>query len=157
MRYNFDKMDSDSFELMVRSLNEKIFGIKCEQYGLGSDGQREFVFDGDITDISGTVFSGRTIGQVKYKYLTTKTDDYKWLEKEIENELNRFRKKEKEYVPENYLFYTNIVLTPTKDTGVKDKINKYIKENNNIIPNFYVKGYDEICALLDNNRDVAIC
>lgn len=157
MRYNFDKMDSDSFELMVRSLNEKIFGIKCEQYGLGPDGQREFVFEGDIMDMSGTVFNGRTIGQVKYKNLTTKMDNYKWLEKEIQNELNRFRKKDKEYVPDNYLFYTNIVLTSTKDTGVKDKINKYIKDNNDIIPNFYVKGYDEICALLDNNRDVAIC
>lgn len=150
-------MDSDSFELMIRSLNEKVFGIKCEQYGLGPDGQREFVFEGDITDMSGTVFKGRTIGQVKYKYLTTKMDDYKWLENEIENELNRFREKDKEYIPENYLFYTNIVLTPAKDTGVKDKINKYIKENNDVIPNFYVKGYDEICALLDNNRDVAIC
>lgn len=157
MRYDFNKMDSDSFELMVRSLNEKIFGIKCEQYGLGADGQREFVFEGDITDTSGIIFKGRTIGQVKYKYLTTKMDDYKWLEEEIENELNRFREKDKEYVPENYLFYTNIVLTPTKDTGVKDKINKYIQDNNDIIPNFYVKGYDEICALLDNNRDVAIC
>lgn len=28
MRYDFDKMDADSFELMVRSLNERIFGIK---------------------------------------------------------------------------------------------------------------------------------
>lgn len=157
MRYNFDKMDSDSFELMVRSLNEKIFGIKCEQYGSGPDGQREFVFEGDITDMSGTVFSGRTIGQVKYKGLTTKVDDYRWLEKEINNELKQFRDKDKEYIPENYLFYTNIVLTPTKDTGVKDKINNFIRENNDIIPNFYVKGYDEICALLDNNRDVATC
>ncbi|EOS37731.1 hypothetical protein C808_03711 [Lachnospiraceae bacterium M18-1] len=155
MRYNFNTMDSDSFELMVRSLNEKIFGIKCEQYGSGPDGQREFTFDGDITDMSGTVFKGRTIGQVKFKYPTTNKDDYKWLEKEIDNELKRFCKKDKEYIPENYLFYTNIVLTPTKDTGVKDKINKFIKENNNIIPYFYVKGYDEICTLLDNNRDVA--
>ena len=95
MRYNFDKMDSDSFELMVRSLNEKIFGIKCEQYGLGPDGQREFVFEGDIMDMSGTVFNGRTIGQVKYKNLTTKMDNYKWLEKEIQNELNRCRKKDR--------------------------------------------------------------
>ena len=94
--------------------------------------------------MSGTVFKGKTIGQVKYKYPTTKMNDYEWLEKEIGNELNRFREKDKEYIPENYLFYTNIVLTPKKDKGVKDKINKYIKENNDIIPNFYVKGYDEI-------------
>ena len=34
MRYDFSKMNSDSFENMVRSLNEGIFGVKCEQYGL---------------------------------------------------------------------------------------------------------------------------
>lgn len=155
MRYDFDRMNADSFELMVRSLNEKIFGIKCEQYGMGPDGQREFTFEGDITDSSGTVFRGRTFGQVKYKYLTTKEDDYIWLKNEIEGELKRFREKEKDYIPDNYIFYTNIVLTPMLGTGVKDKIDDYIRKNNDIIPNFYVRGYDEICALLDNNRDVA--
>ena len=43
MLYNFDHMDPDSFEWMVRSLNEKVFGVRCEQYGLGPDGQREFM------------------------------------------------------------------------------------------------------------------
>ena len=157
MRYDFDKMDADSFELMVRSLNEKIFGIKCEQYGLGPDGQREFTFEGEVTDSSGTVFSGRTMGQVKYKYPVTKDKDYDWLVKEIRGELKRFREKDRAYIPDNYLFYTNVVLTPEKDKGVKDRINQFIKENNDVIPHFYIKGYDEICALLDNNRDVATC
>ena len=155
MRYDFSKMNSDSFENMVRSLNEGIFGIKCEQYGLGPDGQREFVFEGTIKDSEGKVLQGRTIGQVKYKYNITKTDDYNWLVGEIDRELNRFREKEKKYIPDNYLFYTNIVLTPAKDTGIKDKVNAYVKTHNDIIKNFYVIGYDEICAMLDNNRDVA--
>lgn len=155
MRYDFSKMDADSFELMVRSLNEKIFGVKCEQFGLGPDGQREFTFEGTVKDCAGVEFQGRTIGQVKYRYITTAKDDYKWLTKEIDGELKRFREKEKEYRPDNYFFYTNLVLTPAKDTGTKDKINAYVKAHNDIIPHFYVKGYDEICALLDNNRDVA--
>lgn len=155
MRYDFSKMDSNSFEEMIRSLNEGIFGIKCEQYGAGPDGQREFVFEGNIKDREGNVFQGRTIGQAKYKYSTTKADDYNWLANEIAGELKRFREKEKEYIPDNYVFYTNIVLTPMKDTGVKDKINAYVKAHNDIIKHFYVRGYDEICAMLDNNRDVA--
>ncbi len=155
MRYDFNKMDSNSFEEMIRSLNEGVFGIKCEQYGAGPDGQREFVFEGNIKDREGNVFQGRTIGQAKYKYSTTKVDDYNWLVNEIAGELKRFREKEKEYIPDNYFFYTNIVLTPTKDTGVKDKINAYVKAHNDIIKNFHVRGYDEICAMLDNNRDVA--
>lgn len=91
MRYDFNKMSADSFELMVRSLNERIFGIRCEQYGLGPDGQREFVFEGMVKDATGVVFEGRTIGQVKYKYVTTKEDDYSWLVKEISGELERFQ------------------------------------------------------------------
>lgn len=142
MRYDFNKMDSDSFELVIRSLNEKMFGIKCDQYGLGPD-QRELTFVGNLVDSAGTVFNGRTIGQVKYKYLTTKTDDYTWLTQQISGELKRFREQDKEYLPDNYL------------SGLKDKIDEYVKTNNDIIEHFYVKGYDEICALLDNNHDVA--
>ena len=154
MRYDFSKISADLFELMIRSLNQGIFGIACEQYGQGPDGQREFVYNGKIQDKAGTVLEGRTIGQVKYKYITTKEDDYAWLKKEIDKELMGFEEKNAEYRPNNYLFYTNIVLTPTKDTGVKDKINKHIKKYKKIIPNIYVLGYDEICALLDNNESV---
>lgn len=122
MRYDFNKMSSDAFELMIRSLNQGIFGIACEQYGQGPDGQREFVYNGTIQDKAGNVFEGKTIGQVKYKYITTKEDDYQWLKKEIDKELKGFEGKDAEYHPDNYLFYTNIVLTPTKDTGIKDKL-----------------------------------
>ncbi|MCI8281997.1 MAG: hypothetical protein HFI76_09950 [Lachnospiraceae bacterium] len=155
MLYNFDHMDPDSFEWMVRSLNEKVFGVRCEQYGLGPDGQREFTFEGEITDVAGVVFQGKTMGQVKYKFPISKKDDYTWLKEEIDGELSRFREKEPEYLPDHYILYTNVVLTPGKDHGVKDKINKYIAENNDIIDDFIVRGYDEICALLENNRDVA--
>ena len=108
MRYDFSKMDNDSFELMIRSLNEKIFGIKCEQYGLGPDGQREFVFEGEQTDLAGVRFDGKTIGQVKYKYITTKMDDFEWLRKEIGGELRRLRKKQPSYLPDNYFFFIPI-------------------------------------------------
>lgn len=154
MRYDFGKISADSFELMIRSLNQGIFGIACEQYGQGPDGQREFVYNGRIQDQAGNIYEGRTIGQVKYKYITTKEDDYLWLKREIDKELKEFEEKDAEYRPDNYLFYTNIVLTPAKDIGVKDKINKHIEKYKKIIPNIYVLGYDEVCALLDNNKDV---
>lgn len=99
MRYDFSKMNCDSFENMVRSLNEGIVGIKWEQYGLVPDGQQEFVFEGTIKDSKGKELQGCTIGQVKYKYNTTKTDDYNWLVGEIDKELIHFREKEVEYIP----------------------------------------------------------
>lgn len=155
MNYNFDGLDSRSFEQMIRSLAEGCFGIKCRQYGDGPDGQREFAYSGEIRDKAGTVFSGLTIGQAKYKSPIGKESDYQWIKKQLKNELDNFKAKDKEDVPDNYFFYTNIVLTPVHKTGIKDRIDKFIEPYKEAIPNIYVLGYDEICALLDNNRDVA--
>ena len=124
MRYDFNKMDADSFELMIRSLSEGMFGIKCKQYGLGPDGQREFVYEGSIKDKAGNLFEGRTIGQVKFKYPTTREDDFTWLKNVLREELKRFREKEAEFRPDNFIFYTNIVLTPAKDVGIKDSFER---------------------------------
>lgn len=156
MNYDFGKMGPGLFEEMVGSLMQGEYGIKCNQYGKGPDGQRDFTLEGTIELCEGVKLKGRTFGQVKYKSFTTKNGDYQWLVGEIEKELQKFQRQEKEYIPDNCLLYTNIVLTPKKDTGVKDKIEKYLKENNNVIKNFYVRGYDDICAMLDNNRNVAV-
>lgn len=156
MNYDFSKMSPELFEQMVRSLMEGKFGIQCKQYGAGPDGQRDFVLEGTVELREGDVVKGRTFGQVKYKDVNTRKDDYDWLVQQISKELQNFQKKEKDYIPDNYLFCTNIVLTPKKDDGIKDKIEKYVEENNTIIKNFYVWGYDDICAMLDNNRDVAV-
>ncbi len=157
MKYNLDNLGSNSFELLVRSLAECEFGISCKQYGEGPDGQREFVFDATIENNFGKL-SGRTIGQAKFKSCMTKDNDLNWLKKVIKEEIDGFREKKKEepeYIPNNYLFFTNVVLTPVKNTGVQDKIEQFIKETNDVIENFIVLGYDNICALLDIHRDVA--
>lgn len=156
MRYDFSKMGSDAFELMVRSLYQSELGIKCQQFGMGPDGQREWLYEGNIKINNETLYSGRTIGQVKYKYAQTKEDDYKWLEKNLKSELEQFKQKDEEYIPNNYIFCTNVVLTPGKDHGIHDKIYKLADDYKDVIPNIIIQGYDEICALLDNNRDVAI-
>lgn len=156
MTYDFSKMSSNAFELMVRSLYQNKLGIKCQQFGMGPDGQREWLYEGNIKINDEESYSGRTIGQVKYKYAQTKEPDYQWLEKNLKNELEGFKQKEKEYIPDNYIFCTNVVLTPSKDDGIHDKINKFADNYKDLIPNIIIQGYDEICALLDGNRDVAI-
>lgn len=155
MMYDFSNMGSNAFEVMVRSLFEKLSGIRCQQFGMGPDGQREWLYEGEF-GLFQEIYKGRTIGQVKYKYNQTKESDYSWLKRNLEAELEEFRNKEKEYVPDNYIFCTNIVLTPVKDTGIRDRINKFASGYKSLIPNIIILGYDEICALLDNSRDVAI-
>lgn len=153
MPYNFDTIGPVLFEEMVRSLIYGMFGLQSKPYGGGPDGQRDFVVEGPIKDSAGVELTGKIIGQVKYKNITTSKQDYAWLVEQINKELKGFQ--EKGEFPDNYLFYTNIVLTPKKDTGIRDKIDKYVSEHKGSIKGFYVKGYDDICAMLDNNRNVA--
>lgn len=156
MRYDFSKMGSEAFELMIRSLYQSKLGIKCQQFGMGADGQREWVYEGRIKLNDEENFNGKTIGQVKYKYDQTKEKDYEWLEKNLKAELELFKSKESEYIPDNYIFCTNVVLTPTKDTGVHDRIYKFAEDYKTLIPNIIIQGYDEVCAMLDADRNVAV-
>ena len=60
-------------------------------------------------------------------------------------------------VPETFLFFTNIVLTPVLDSGIRDRAEKFVVDYKSIIPNILIFGADDIRAMLDNNRDVARC
>lgn len=155
-KYDFDRIGPLVFEEMIQSLCQGIFGSACEIYGSGADGQREITFEGN-TNIFGIALTGKTFGQAKYKE-TKKEKDLTWLKKVIADEFKRFNEKMQNdaiFLPDNYYIFTNVVLTPVKDIGVKDQINKFVKQYSNIIKNIYILGYNEICALLDNNRNVA--
>lgn len=163
-KYNLDGLDNDSFEDLVQSLCTGITGFRGKVYGSGPDGQREFTFDNEIEASLFFVNSlktlyGKTFVQAKYKDSQTRIDDYTWLRKNLKDEMEKFKDKmttDPGYIPINYLFFTNVKLTPTKDSGIKDKIDKFVNEYNDVIKNIFVLGYDEVCKLLDNNRDVAI-
>lgn len=59
-------------------------------------------------------------------------------------------------LPDNYLFFTNVVLTGVLNKGGRDKIEDLCKHyRENLIPNICIFGYDDLCRFLDNNRDVA--
>ena len=154
MRYDFSRLSPEQFEDMAVSLCVKAFGFETKVYGAGPDGQREFTYNRPFKDNQGNEFTGMTFGQVKYRNHTTKGDEFSWLKNQFESEMEGLKEKEPSYRPKNYFFITNIILTPVKDYGIRDKLDKLAANYHNIIPNIFFMGYDDICKMLDNNLDV---
>lgn len=159
MQKELDSLGADVFERLVQSLVQKITGLKFEIFGDGPDGQREGVIeDADFKLDEKHRIIGRTILQAKYKSPESKTDTWQWLKTNLLDELEKFKKiseEEPEYVPNTWLFFTNITLTPVKNTGLHDKAQSLIKPYRSIIDNILFFGKDDILSMLDNNRDVA--
>lgn len=160
MRYELTRLGSDNFENLIQSL---IKGLENSaiMFGDGPDGQREVVVtNADFDVLSGKHAYGLTVGQAKYKSPNGKEKDWDWLRTNLKTELEGFREKKKTHphnVPDTYLFFTNIVLTPKLDTGVRDRTEEFLNNYRDLIPNILVFGADDIRAMLENNRDVARC
>lgn len=158
MNYTLNNLGSRNFEHLIQALSKKIIGEGLSVFGTGPDGQREATFNGKAPYPSSTEpWDGYWIIQAKFKEPNTKKPDYLWLKDCFESEMKAFKKKKDEgkKVPDNYLFFTNIVLTPVAEKGIKDKINSVSENYNNLIPHIHILGADDIVRFLEGHRDVA--
>ncbi len=158
MNYSFDKLGADVFENMVQSLIQKQLGINTQIFGDGPDGQREACIENGQITLGGNAYTGKMFFQMKFKEPDGNVKDWDWLRAQLKKELDSFRDKKEEdpdYLPEVWIFFTNVSLTPVKDIGLRDKANKFVKDYLDVIPQIVLCGPDEIKSLLDNNREVA--
>lgn len=157
LRYDLSRLGPYEFERMIQSL---VHGIEPSTIICGDgrdDGRELFVHDANFEVLDGKYVHGYTVGQAKYK-TSNNDDDITWVKSQLGGELKKFTKKKRsnpKKVPETYLFFTNVVLTPYGDKGGRDKVEKFISDYRDLIPNILVFGADDIYAMLDNNRDVA--
>lgn len=161
MKYELERLGPDNFEHLIQSLIRGVADHSAIIFGSGADGQREAVIENANLVICGDVTAhGRTVVQAKFKGLDTKQGDWVWLRKNLKDELEGFKKKSKTHphiVPDTFLFFTNIVLTPVLDSGIRDQAETFIEQYKGTIPNIFIFGADDIRTMLDNNRDVARC
>lgn len=161
MKYDLERLGPYNFEHLIQSLIRGVAGNSAIIFGSGADGQREAVIENaDIMICDGAAAHGRTIVQAKFKDSDTKQGDWDWLRKNLKAELEGFKEKSTTHphiVPETFLFFTNIVLTPVLDCGIRDRAEKFVEGYKGIIPNIFIFGVDDIRTMLDNNRDVARC
>jgi hypothetical protein len=126
-------------------------------FGDGPDGGREAAFEGEAPfPGEKECWEGKWIIQAKFKTRDEDKDDFNWVKSAFEKEIEKFENREdKIEIPDNYLFFTNVVLTPVAKVGGRDKIEELIKKHKDKIKNIKFFGYDDLCGFLENNRDVA--
>ncbi|WP_242360517.1 NACHT domain-containing NTPase [Anaeromyxobacter sp. SG17] len=95
--------------------------------------------------------------QAKFRQRPHARDDAQWLLTELSGELKKFRERGRRLRrPEYYILATNVVLTPTHESGGKDRVMKCLADAcaDLGIRDTDVWDYDKLCRLLDNNADV---
>jgi len=158
MDYSFYKLNTRDFEHLVQSFAQKILGNNSIVYGDGRDGARELTYRGKgIFSNDHDVWDGYWIIQAKFKARKFDSDDdFEWIKKNFISEMKKFQDPKRNLEkPDNYIFFTNAKLTPVQKVGGRDKIEELKQKYKNLIPNITIISYDDLCRLLDNNRDIA--
>lgn len=132
MKYELERLGPDNFERFIQSLVRGIAGNSAIIFGSGADGQREAVIENANLMVCNDIAAhDRTVVQAKFKGPDTKQGDWDWLRKNLKDELEGFKEKSTTHphiVPETFLFFTNIILTPVLDSGIRDRAEKFVVE-----------------------------
>jgi hypothetical protein len=161
MKYDLNKLNPSDFEGLVQSLSKRILGNGTISFGEGPDGGREAEFNGSAPFPSDSQnWNGYWVVQAKFKTVSVADEnkDFRWVENELKRELEKYKiRKTKVKLPDNYLLFTNIVLTATAGTGGRDRATKLEKELQTTykIHNIRILSYDDIIDYLDAYRDLA--
>lgn len=162
MKYDLNKLNPTDFEDFIQSLSKRLLGNGSISFGEGTDGGREAEFNGSAPFPSTTnSWDGYWVIQAKFKSITVADEakDFNWVKNQLSNELQKYKtRKIKVKRPDNYLLFTNVVLTAKPVTGGRDKANKLQEEYEKLygINHIRIISYDDISNYLDANRDLAI-
>lgn len=159
MDYRLDGLSARTFEHLVRSLSLEAISSTSTPFGDGPDGGREAIFDG-LTDYGPDSARWNGYGVIQAKFLQRTQDtrrDGLWLLRELKKEISKFTRKSRPLrAPKYYIIATNVVLSPTEGTGIKDKVLEQLRsfQEQCKLANFDFWDYDKIRVLLDSNASV---
>ena len=157
--YDLSKLNSREFEHLIQSLSAKVIGPEIVIFGDGPDGGREATFDGEIPYPTKTnPWNGYGVVQAKFLQRSSgRKKDGDWVLAQLDSELAKYSKPEPiSNIPDYFIFVTNVVLTPVKGTGSKDKVLTRLADfkNQHSLKAYELWDYDKIRVLLDNNDEV---
>ncbi|POH57679.1 hypothetical protein CVS28_14240 [Arthrobacter glacialis] len=158
------------FEDMAVALCSAEFGPGGTSFGIGTDGGREWTYDGqlpmpkcdfpaDETDFwIGGQWDGYTVVQAKHKaFLDGGKRDVDWLLNTITKEVNDWNgKKGRIRKPKNFLIITNIRLSSVEYSGGIDRLNSAMKAHaaSMKLEGWAVWSSIHLSRLLDNHGDI---
>jgi hypothetical protein len=162
MYYDLNRLTCLDFELLCQSLSKQIFGNGSISFGVGPDGGREATFDGIANYPSKEEkWDGYWVIQAKFKNVRTSEEskDFEWLKSEIFKDIKKYKtRKIKVKIPDNLIYFTNIILTPVANSGGRDLANELIQnlKTSYSIKNISIISYDDLIDFLNNYRQVAV-
>lgn len=118
-KYDLSRLNSTSFERLIRAVCFELFGPSGTVYGSGPDGARDFTVEGKIRGYEGKSWDGYLILQAKFRERLQGGDqDVKWLKAQLDGENAKFKTRgSKIRRPDYYIIATNVVLSGTDGAG----------------------------------------
>ena len=157
--YDLSRLSPRSFEHLVQALAARVLGPGIVVFGDGPDGGREATFERKVpfpTPVDG--WDGYGVVQAKYRQRPGDTQqDGNWAIDQLKDEIRKYTDPESKLrKPDYFIFATNVVLTPVREQGSKDRAVAVLEEFKNQSPmkDYAIWDYDQIRAFLDAYEDV---
>ena len=157
--YDLSGFSSRSFEQLIQALALKVIGPSVVVYGDGPDGGREATFEGRVPYPSDNhQWEGYGVIQAKFLQRSrNSTRDGQWAVAQLKAELEKYLDPDNNLrKPDYFVFATNVVLTPVRGRGSKDKVEAVFEEFQDRLPlrGYAIWDYDQIRAFLDNYEEI---
>lgn len=120
------KLNSNSFEKIVRTLAIKQMGTAGTVFPMGPDGARDFSFKGKVQGYESQGWDGYLVLQAKFRSSPKGgSSDISWLTQQLDRELLKYQKPDSPTTtPKYYIIATNINLSGADSKDGKGKIKK---------------------------------
>lgn len=156
--YDLTRLGSGEFENLAQTLAVKHLGPSVQVFGVGKDGGRETATTGPVTLPDGTVWSGYSVMQAKFRARPGAVgENAVWLRNEVRKELAAWTSTARPRLPkpDNLLFVSNVALSAVPGHGV-DAVLGVVEDFRDRLPDVQVQVWhcDLVCRLLDGSADV---
>lgn len=157
--YDLSRLSSRSFEQLLQALATKVLGPGIAIFGDGPDGGREATFHGKVPYPS-KADGWDGYGVLQAKFLQRPRDvtiDGQWAIQQLQLEITKYLNDENNIrKPEYFIYATNVVLTPVREQGSKDRVVALLEEFKERLPlkGYDIWDYDKIRVFLDGNQEV---
>ena len=157
--YDFSHLNNRLFEQLVQALSAKILGPSVSIFGDGPDGGREATFEGRVSFPSiHNSWDGYGVIQAKFRQRSVGIkDDGDWAISQLKSEIEKYLDPKLGYrKPEYFIFATNLVLTPVRERGSKDRLTAILQDFGNRLPlkGYDIWDYDKLRVFLDGDEGV---
>lgn len=152
--YDLSRLSSRSFEQLIQALATKVLGPGIVVFGDGPDGGREATFERKVPyPMPSDGWDGYGVVQAKFRQRPGNVHkDGLWAVEQLKDELEKYTDPNTNLrQPDYFIFATNVVLTPVKEKGSKDRALAALKDfkSTSALKDYAIWDYDQIRVFLD--------